>query len=239
MSDRPNIKTAPPTDENLWLAFCYLTGELSADECARFESRLDQEPALCDALAEAVQLVDALARPKPVSPDSAASQVRSARNASLLWISATRHNRSSRSADIRSYGAVLAVLLCLVLLLSWTASHIAPEHNDRNSSQRMADSSSRNTASESEEDAIASLPNGETSQNHSDVLAVWIALGDHQDLESGLTEDLDPELLANMDDADSQAESDQVPEWIFTALSASVERSTEIPETMPPREEPL
>lgn len=58
-----------------WLAFCYVANELSADERASFESRLADDQSACEAVARAVELVQAVAlaetcereRPMPAS----------------------------------------------------------------------------------------------------------------------------------------------------------------------------
>lgn len=44
-----------------WLAFCYVANELSADEQASFESRLADDQTACEAVARAVELVQAVA----------------------------------------------------------------------------------------------------------------------------------------------------------------------------------
>ncbi len=44
-----------------WLANCYVTGELSADETAAFEARLETDVTACDAVARAMELNLAIA----------------------------------------------------------------------------------------------------------------------------------------------------------------------------------
>ena len=61
------MKQSELNDESLsWLAFCYVSGEMSDAEVAAFEARLDPEsPSFeleaCEAVARAVQLNDAVA----------------------------------------------------------------------------------------------------------------------------------------------------------------------------------
>src|SRR6188508_2035484 len=43
-----------------WEAFRYVAGELSAEEAASFEARLENDPALCDAVANAVEFGDSV-----------------------------------------------------------------------------------------------------------------------------------------------------------------------------------
>ncbi len=43
-------------NELAWLANCYVLGELSADEATRFEARLADDVAACDAVAQAMRL---------------------------------------------------------------------------------------------------------------------------------------------------------------------------------------
>ena len=47
------------TDRN-WEAFRYVAGELSAEEAASFEARLENDPDLCDAVANAVEFGDSV-----------------------------------------------------------------------------------------------------------------------------------------------------------------------------------
>lgn len=64
------MSTAPPSEDQLWLAQQYLLGEL--DNAADFESRLEHDPAACDALTIAARnlllLQEALAAPRQPLP---------------------------------------------------------------------------------------------------------------------------------------------------------------------------
>jgi len=57
------MQTSDLTTRNklAWLANCYVTGELSVDECAAFEARLENDTAACDAVARAMDLNLAIA----------------------------------------------------------------------------------------------------------------------------------------------------------------------------------
>ena len=66
----------PVTPETMgeldWLAFRYVVGELDTDEAASFESRLEADTTACEALVEAMRLVEILyqteCRPLPSRP---------------------------------------------------------------------------------------------------------------------------------------------------------------------------
>lgn len=49
-----------------WLAFCYVADEMSADERARFESRLSSDQAAREAVATAVELTQTIAAAEPI-----------------------------------------------------------------------------------------------------------------------------------------------------------------------------
>lgn len=57
------MTTSEATTRNdlAWLANCYVTGDLSADETVAFESRLETDVAACDAVAQAMELNLAIA----------------------------------------------------------------------------------------------------------------------------------------------------------------------------------
>ena len=52
------MKTSEMTTRNdlAWLANCYVAGELSADDAAAFEARLETDVAACEAVAQAMEL---------------------------------------------------------------------------------------------------------------------------------------------------------------------------------------
>ena len=64
---KPNDKATHPTldhypaDELAWLAYCFVTGELSEGDAAAFEQRLSVDQAAREAVAEAVELCQAAA----------------------------------------------------------------------------------------------------------------------------------------------------------------------------------
>jgi hypothetical protein len=55
------FEVQPATDELDWLAFCYVTSDLAGDERAAFECRLANDQAAREAVARAVELVQAVA----------------------------------------------------------------------------------------------------------------------------------------------------------------------------------
>jgi hypothetical protein len=59
------LKPVGGDDELQWTAACYVLGELSSDETARFEARLLEDQSAREALADAVELMQAASQPKP------------------------------------------------------------------------------------------------------------------------------------------------------------------------------
>ncbi len=53
------------SEEQLWQAFQFVAGELSPDDAKRFEERLESEPLLCEAVAEATLLTSTLLKCQP------------------------------------------------------------------------------------------------------------------------------------------------------------------------------
>lgn len=70
-----------------WLAFQYIAGELGPDESATFESRMANDPAACEAVAEAVELAElmVLAENRVVQP-VAVSKSNSVWTRRLAWM---------------------------------------------------------------------------------------------------------------------------------------------------------
>ena len=75
-----------------WLAFRYVAGEMSADECAEFETRLADDQAAREAVASAVELTQTMACAANDSCDIAAPEIvvrkrgRAVRGRRLLWV---------------------------------------------------------------------------------------------------------------------------------------------------------
>ena len=75
-----------------WLAFRYVAGEMSADECAEFETRLADDQAAREAVASAVELTQTMACAANDSFDIAAPEIvvrkrgRAVRGRRLLWV---------------------------------------------------------------------------------------------------------------------------------------------------------
>lgn len=77
-----------------WLASCYVAGELSVDETAAFEARLETDVAACDAVAKAMELNLAIAaafdsRPSVISPRPSATPPSRWAGAAITAIAAT------------------------------------------------------------------------------------------------------------------------------------------------------
>lgn len=70
------MKTFDVTTRNdlAWLANCYVAGELSADEAAAFEARLESDVAACDAVALAMELNLAVAAAFDSQPETLCPQ---------------------------------------------------------------------------------------------------------------------------------------------------------------------
>lgn len=82
-----------------WLAFCYIAGELTADEALAFEGRLADDQAAREAVARAVELSEAIARAE--------------RGRGVLTM-----KRPLRRAWV---GAAVAAAACLVVALVWSS----------------------------------------------------------------------------------------------------------------------
>jgi len=67
-----------------WIAWQYVTGDLSQDEANRFESRMADDEACCVALSRAVELVELTLRARPLEPVVLAT-TSPIRQASRLW----------------------------------------------------------------------------------------------------------------------------------------------------------
>jgi anti-sigma factor RsiW len=96
-------------DELNWLAFRYVAGELSADEQAAFEARLDTEQPAREAVAREVELAQAVA----IAAGSLAPQ--SARVTPAGKAEPVRFALSVRSASWLSLGAAASLAIGMVL----------------------------------------------------------------------------------------------------------------------------
>lgn len=97
------MTTGVPTIRNelAWLANCYVTGELSTEEAAAFEARLENDIAACDAVAQATELnlvVAAAFESQPIERRSATIRL------SLLAV------RPSRLTTSRTTGGLITAL---------------------------------------------------------------------------------------------------------------------------------
>jgi len=104
-------------DDHDWLAFRYIAAEMSPDEVARFEERLEDDQAGREAVARAVELADALA---VVSVDREI-------NTELVTPRPHRSNRSTWWARAGWIGVGAAAALACVFL--FRAIHARPEPN--------------------------------------------------------------------------------------------------------------
>lgn len=105
-----------PDPADHWLAYRYLTGELSDDEAAACEARLKSDLSLQVALAECVELTSGLARlSRPPAVVSASRRV-----------AGLRESSSGVSGRAGVWAAAVVVLLAAGLLL--TSASLTPQH---------------------------------------------------------------------------------------------------------------
>jgi hypothetical protein len=187
--------------ELLWLAVRYLTGELGRDDVAAFESRLEQEQAAREALAQAVELVGAIAT-LPAAPAAApvVSFPLGGRNsiiavfalaaaAAILWLLvlprglvAPRDDRAGRPVD-QALARASHTVDSATLALTWSTLHEACDFEGDDTDLRLASNDE--------------LPH------------------------AGLGES-DPDLTANLDDAADQA----IPLWLLDAATLNLHRDS-------------
>jgi hypothetical protein len=105
----------PFTDEQLWQAFQYVSGELCAEECETFERQLQDSAGLCEAVAEVVLLTSEIA---------ACGQSRSIVPSASL--EASQQARSTARKN-RAVAALTAICCCLGLVLILSQGPIATD----------------------------------------------------------------------------------------------------------------
>ena len=93
-------ESSKASEEQLWQAFQFVSGELSVDETKRFEERLESDPFLCDAVVEATLLTSSVLH---CQPEESATQV------------IHSHSRGRAHNFSRSIAAVVALACCLIL----------------------------------------------------------------------------------------------------------------------------
>lgn len=109
------MATLPAHPHDDWLAQQYVLGELSPAARTRFEARLADNPELCQRLADAMLLFDALGVNAPVT------------------------QRSTPAAPRRSWASVAAVLTASVcLLLAWLPSTRSTSQRDSSAVQLVS-----------------------------------------------------------------------------------------------------
>lgn len=191
--------SAPQSDELLWQALQYLSGELSSSEAEEFETRLAEDCDLCEALSRAVVLSEAVIA---CERDSHQSRVVARPVVANPVAGEGLTSAPTRRRSIAVLGTV-AALAILVAVAGWQV---------------------RPGASVSP----LPLPSGEVAQGQSaldgtgpdatgpeSVLALWISLGAERD-----GDDVEPAWDSARDASADDSDAD-VPGWMMAALLAS------------------
>ena len=207
--------SAPQSDELLWQALQYLSGELSASEVAEFEARLAEDCDLCEALSRAVVLSQAVIA---CERDSQRAPAVGAPAAAL---------RGSTSVPSRRWSRALvaggAALLAVVAIWGWQVRNGAQVGPGLMGGGELA-------SNQSSQDSAGSDP----------VLALWVSLGTERD-----ADDSEPVWDPSRDAAADDSDADVPGWMIAALLTSSDARRLDVegdsldPVQRPQQEEPL
>lgn len=196
--------SAPQSDELLWQALQYLSGELSSSEAEEFEARLAEDCDLCEALSRAVVLSEAVIA---CERDSHQSRVVARPVVANPVAGEGLTSAPTRRRSIAVLGTV-AALAILVAVAGWQVRPGA-------SVSPLTLPSGEVAQGQSVLDATALDGTGLDATGPESVLALWISLGAERD-----GDDVEPAWDSARDASADDSDAD-VPGWMMAALLAS------------------
>ena len=196
-----------------WLAFRYVSGEMSSAEAADFEARLADDELACVAVAEAVQLnevvfaaLDIAHRPSGSAAGRSSADASTQPRAAEIDERGTAARRSSGASAMVS-GLVTMVILAAVLLpwmVSPEDSNVARIDRDQPEDDRLLVASAERLLIDQEADAVTEAA--------SEMLRLWVAP--------------EPSLIARIESFERPGPEDtddliaEIPDWLFAAVQA-------------------